>query len=207
MVRAALPGLAVALLLALPPGASAQDGCECLWRGSFVDVQAGTDLVASATVVGSKGNSIDIQVTQVLRGEPPAAPVRVWLHTANYCRPPVSDFPVDSQWVFALHRIDQSVPGGFNPSTPNISYGRIGDYELSSCGGYWLRQTGNQVTGNLVDAPRWARDPDMNPVLLDLVAAFVNGDIGPERLLAASREDPALKELILDTRAFLRDGQ
>lgn len=206
-----LPGplrcFAYALVLALSPGASAQDGCECLWRGSFVDVQAGTDLVASATVVARKGNSIDIELAQLLRGEAPIAPVRVWLHAADYCRPPASDFPPGSQWVFALDRITETVPGGFNPGTPNISYGRVGDYELSSCGGYWLRQSGEQVTGNLVDAPRWARDPEMNPVLLELVAAFIDGEVGREQLLAASREDPALKELILDTRAFLRDGQ
>ncbi len=207
MVRTPLLRVAGALLLALSPSANAQQGCECLWRGSFVDVQAETDLVASATVVGSKGNSIDIEVTQLLRGEAPSAPVRVWLHAADYCRPPASEFPVDSQWVFALHRITETVPGGFNPGTPNISYGRVGDFELSSCGGYWLRQAGERVTGNLVDAPRWARDPAMNPVLLELVAAFIDGEVEREQLLAASREDPALKELILDTRAFLRDGQ
>jgi hypothetical protein len=100
--------------------------------------------------------------------------------------------------------IDKVVPGGFNPNTPNYSYGRVGDYRLSSCGGYWLARSGDFVTGNLVQAPRWERDPKMTPVLLDLLALFVNGEVNADALLQASREDPALRELMLDTRAFLR---
>jgi hypothetical protein len=112
---------------------------------------------------------------------------------------------VDSEWVMALYRIDEDVPGGFNPHTPNISYGRPGDYRLSSCGGYWLSQSGDWVTGNLVKAPRWTRDPDMTPVLLDLIADYVAGKADAQTLLDASREDPAARELMLDTRAFLRE--
>ena len=107
----------------------------------------------------------------------------------------------------ALNRIEEDVPGGFNPSTPNVSYGRIGDYELSSCGGYWLKLEGDAVTGNLVNAPRWEREPKMTPVLLELVSAYVRGDIERDALLQASRLDPELQELRLDTRAFLREGE
>ncbi|MGB1141857.1 MAG: delta-aminolevulinic acid dehydratase, partial [Halioglobus sp.] len=198
----AIAGLTVALSFAV----SAQEECECIWRGSFTDVQGDTELVVAATVLSHKGNSIDLEINRILRGDEPPPPLRVWLKTADYCRPEVSEFPVDSRWVFALYRINESVPGGFNPGTPNLSYGRIDDYQLSSCGGYWLREAGDRVTGNLVGAPRWVREPKMNPVLLDLVAAFVAGEIGPEALLAASQEDPALKELMLDTRSFLRGG-
>jgi len=107
----------------------------------------------------------------------------------------------------ALSRIKEDVPGGFNPHTPNVGYGRVGDYSLSSCGGYWLRRSGDWVTGNLVQAPRWVREPKMTPVLLDLVAAFVEGEVPAQALLEASREDPAAKELMLDTRAFLRETE
>ena len=96
---------------------------------------------------------------------------------------------------------------GFNPSTPNQSYGRQGDYYLSSCGGYWLSLSGEAVTGNLVDAPRWARDPDMQPVLLTLLAAYLRGEAGRDALSEATKEDPALNELMLDTRAFLRGDE
>lgn len=194
----------IALLLV---AGQAQAECECLWRGSFTDVQGETSLVLSGTVIAARGNSIDLSVDRSLRGEPHRDDIRVWLKTADYCRPEPELFPIGSQWVMALERIEEVIPGGFNPGTPNISYGRVGDYTLSSCGGYWLSQHGQHVTGNLVKAPRWERDPQMTPVLLDLVASYVAGEVGAEALLEASREDPGLGELMLDTRAFLRGDE
>lgn len=199
-----LPALLLALLL---PWTGAQAECECLWQGAFADVQADTDLVVTGMVVASKGNSIDLLTVQALRGTNHQRQIRVWLQTGDYCRPEVALFPLESTWVMALNRIEEDVPGGFNPSTPNVSYGRIGDYELSSCGGYWLKLEGDAVTGNLVNAPRWEREPKMTPVLLELVSAYVRGDIERDALLQASRLDPELQELRLDTRAFLREGE
>ena len=195
-----------AILFALA-SLTAQAECECLWQGSFSEVQAETSLVVSGTVVAGKGNSIDIEIERVLRGDTNVNPIRLWLKAADYCRPEPANFPLGTRWVMALDRIEENVPGGFNPNTPNISYGRIGDYSLSSCGGFWLKQHGNRVTGNLVNAPRWERDPPMTPVLLDLVEAYVAGQVDSEALLRASREDPALRELMLDTRAFLRGDE
>jgi hypothetical protein len=185
-------------------GSGARAECDCLWQGSFVEVEADTDLVLSGTVVTAKGNSIDVSIDRLLRGDTDQPQVRVWLKTGDYCRPEPEAFPVDSEWVMALYRIREDVPGGFNPSTPNVSYGRVGDYYLSSCGGYWLHRSGEWVTGNLVDAPRWVREPKMTPVLLDLVADYVAGRVPVTALAAASREDPAARELMLDTKAFLR---
>lgn len=179
--------------------------CTCLWRGSFSEVQADTDLVVSGTVIAGAGNSIDLAVNRLLRGEEPLETIRIWLKTEDYCRPDAQQFPVGTQWVMALHRIREEVPGGFNPNTPNVSYGRTGDYSLSDCGGYWLRQEGDLVTGNLVGAPRWVREPEMTPVLLDLLESHVRGSLGRDALLEASREDPALRELMLDTRSFIRN--
>jgi len=195
-------GLYCALWLLASTAAQAE--CDCLWQGSFSQVQADTSLVVAGTVMVSKGNSIDLSVERLLRGSLPPENVRVWLKTADYCRPEPALFPVGSQWVMALQRIDEEVPGGFNPNTPNISYGRLGDYSLSSCGGYWLSLKGDWVSGNLVDAPRWERDPKMTPVLLDLLADYVAGTADSMVLLEASRADPAARQLMLDTRAFLR---
>ncbi len=192
----------LALCLLAPPALAE---CECLWQGSFVDVQATADLVVSGSVVASKGNSVDLAVSRVLRGPQPAETVRIWLQTADYCRPDAALFPAGTDWVMALRKITDVVPGGFNPATPNISYGRPGDYILSSCGGYWLALNGDRVTGSLVNAPRWERDPPMTPVLLELVADFVQGRVERDTLLQASQEDPALRQLQLDTRAFLRN--
>ena len=194
-------------LLMLLAGTAANAECDCLWQGSFSEVQSGASLVLSGTVVNGRGNSIDLSVDRLLRGKVHRDPVRVWLKTGDYCRPEAALFPIGSQWVMALQRIEEDVPGGFNPHTPNVSYGRIGDYSLSSCGGYWLSQSGEWVTGNLVQAPRWEREPKMTPVLLDLVEDYVSGAVDADALLRASREDPALRELMLDTRAFLRGDE
>jgi hypothetical protein len=179
--------------------------CECLWEGSFSEVQAGADLVVSGHVIAAKGNSIDLAIDQQLRGENSMPEIRVWLKTEDYCRPEAALFPRQSQWVMALHRITAIIPGGFNPNTPSLSYGRIGDYHLSSCGGYWLSQSENLVSGNLIEAPRWAREPDMTPVLLDLLTSYVNGVASASVLLEASKKDPELRKLMLDTKAFLRE--
>lgn len=196
--------LALAMLILVLPGAASRADCSCLWHGSFVDVHPDTDLVVAATVESGRGNAIDIDVAQVLRGPDYLQRARVWLQAADYCRPPRELFPEGSTWVMALQRIDSVPEDGFNPNTPNISYGREGDYILSSCGGYWLKLTANLVSGALVKSPRWSREPGMTPVLLDVVAAHVSGHIDDEAILEASREDPAVKELMLDTREFLR---
>jgi len=179
--------------------------CDCLWRGSFSEVQAATDIVVSGRVVAAVGNSIDLRISRLLRGEAYHETIRVWLKTADYCRPEPTLFPLESDWVMALNRITEAIPGGFNPGTPNVSYGRVGDYSLSSCGGYWLRSRGDRVTGNLVDGPRWDYEPPMTPVLLDLVADYVRGDLGRASLQQASAIDPKLRELMLDTRSFIRN--
>lgn len=201
--RVQLTGITLGLVAALAHGAPEEE-CSCLWQGSFAEVQAQADLVAAVTVLEGKGNSVDLTVDRILRGREFNEEVRLWLKARDYCRPAAENFPIGSRWVMALYRIAEEVPGGFNADTPNISYGRIGDYRLSSCGGYWLQLHGDRVTGNLVNAPRWEREPQMTPVLLDLLAAYIRGEVSSEALLEASREDPALRELMLDTKEFLR---
>lgn len=195
--------LSILLLALLCRGAFAE--CECLWEGSFSDVQADTDLVISGTVIATAGNSIDLEVERLLRGNHAGDSMRIWLKTDDYCRPEVDLFPVGTQWVMALYAIRERVPGGFNPATPSVSYGRAGDFTLSSCGGYWLSRQGDLVSGNLVDGPRWVREPKMTPVLLDIVADYVRGNLDLDTLLRASQEDPKLRELMLDTRTFIRN--
>jgi len=106
----------------------------------------------------------------------------------------------------ALSQIQEIPEGGFDPSTPNQSFGRPYDYTLSSCGGYWLRVNGSTATGNLVPGmPRFYHQPDMSPVLVDLITGHLKGTVSTEALAEASRERPeAVDELIFDTRSFLR---
>jgi hypothetical protein len=197
--------LAALLLLALaliPQRGHAE--CACLWEGSFAEVQAAADLVVAGTVIEIKGNAVDLLVEESLRGKTYLERIRIWMATRDYCRPEAETFPPGSRWIMALNRISEVPDDGFDPGTPNQSFGRVDDYYLSNCGGYWLNYSGEAVTGNLVNAPRWARDPDMTPVLLDLLRAYVRGKASREALQKASEEDPELTDLMLDTKAFLR---
>ena len=198
MIRSAL--LTVLLCLA----ANARSECGCIWQGPFTHVAGKTDLVVAARVTGSQGNSIDVRIDQVLGGEHHSGEARIWLDSGGLCRPAIKTFDHESQWVMALDMIEEIPPGGFNPSTPNISYGRVGDYSISKCGGYWLSREGELVSGNLTGGPRWEMNPKMSPVLLELVAGFVAGTIDEETLKEAGRVDPELQKLILETRVFLR---
>ena len=203
--------LFVLLALVLAHGTLAQPDatgadCGCLWEGSFSEVASTTDLVVLAEVQAIKGNAVDLVPEQVLKGEFWLDTLRIWMRTRDYCRPPADDFPVGSRWIMAISQIQEVPEGGFDPSTPNQSFGRPYDYSLSSCGGYWLRVNGSTATGNLVPGmPRFYHQPDMSPVLVDLVTGYLRGTISTEALTQACRERPeAVDELILDTRSFLR---
>ena len=180
--------------------------CGCLWRGSFTQVAAETDLVVLGEVRTIKGNAVDLQVEKIMRGEFWLESLRVWMKTNTDCRPPVEHFPEGSRWIMALEKIEVVPEDGFNPFTPNHSYGRVSDYILSSCGGFWLKVNGSAVTGNLVPGmPRFYHSPDMAPVLIDLVSAYLAGQIDITKIIKASREHPEeLNNLIFDTRSFLR---
>ena len=201
-IRRLVPGLGLALLLVGGPAARAE--CVCTWGGPFTRVQGATDLVVSGTVVAMRGNSIDLEIDRVLRGTVYTDWLRIWLDIGDSCRAPTGSFPLDTQWVMALDRIDERVPGGFNPHTPNVSYGRVGDYSLSRCGGYWLSQAENLVSGNLYGGTRWDMEPKMSPVLLELVEGFVRGELDEQTLKEAGAIDPALQELMHKTRIHLR---
>ena len=211
-LRQSLTGILTAALVAMlaAPAVSQPDAtgadCGCLWEGSFSEVAPSADLVVLGEVQSVKGNAVDLVPEQLLKGEFWLDTLRVWMQTRDYCRPPADDFPVGSRWIMALSEITEVPEGGFDPSTPNQSYGRPFDFVLSSCGGYWLRVNGGTAVGNLVPGmPRFYHQPDMSPVLVDLVAGHLKGTVSTEALTEASRERPeAVDELILDTRSFLR---
>jgi len=216
MLRHAGRGITQTLLLgfitsAMSLSASAQPDamgadCGCLWEGSFSEVATETDLVILGEVQTIKGNAVDVLPERVLKGAFWLDSLRVWMQARDYCRPPASDFPPGSRWVMALSQIREVPEDGFDPFTPNESFGRKEDYVLSSCGGYWLRVNGNTATGNLVPGtPRFYHQPDMSPVLIDLIAGFIAGTVAQDALAEASRERPKeVDALILDTRSFLR---
>ncbi len=190
---------------AAQPDAMGAD-CGCLWQGSFSEVAPNADLVVLGEVQTIKGNAVDLLPEQVLKGALWLDTLRVWMQARDYCRPPADTFPPGSRWVMALSQIREMPEDGFDPFTPNESFGRKDDYVLSSCGGYWLRVNGDTATGNLVPGtPRFYHQPEMSPVLIELIAGYLTGTVSQEAVIEASRERPeAVDALILDTRSFLR---
>ncbi len=179
--------------------------CECLWEGSFTEVAANADLVVLGSASDPRGNALDISVDVTLSGPDWIEAPRVWLKTGKYCRPEVSEFEAGERYILALKKIKEIPDDGFNPSTPNVSFGRIGDYELSSCGGYWLTVRGLRASGNLVPGmPRYAHNPKMSPVHVGHVIAYLKGNASVESLAEAARLDPELEALKKDSRSFIR---
>ena len=181
------------------------NGCQCLWQGSFAEVAPRADLVVHTEVLAVKGNAVDVRIDSVLKGDTWKTTARVWMKTKDYCRPDPTRFPISSQWIMVLDPITDPPSDGFNPSTPNYSFGRVGDYSLSACGGYFLRVRGLAATGNLVpDTPRWEHEPDMTPVLISLLTAYLQGRVPLPVLIQASEQRPDAKQLLFDTKSFLR---
>ena len=196
--------LLVLLTLITPPAIA----CDCLWQGSFSRAANKADLIIEATVQQHKGNSMDVSVNKVIRGHITMPTVRIWGDNGKTCRPKVEKFSDDSHWLLALYRIDEVPPGGFNPSTPNISFGRKGDYYLSACGAYWLALTEGWASGNLIGGTRWTyEDKQAGPVLLKLVTGYLDGNVSDATLQEASKPQPDARELMHDTQWFLHTQQ
>jgi hypothetical protein len=194
----------LALLTLTVPALLAQE-CDCIWQGPFIKAQQHADLVLLGTVVRRQGNSFDVSVDDVMRGETFLDTVRVWGLYPDTCRPGVAQFTPGSQWVLALQRIDSVPPGGFDINTPNLSYGRKGDYALSRCGIFWLPVRDGLVRGNLTEAVRWEFDEaPMTPVRPELIKRWLQGELDETRLIKAARFNPAVRQLRRETQRFLQ---
>lgn len=187
------------LTLSLPSFA-----CECLWQGSFADIANQVDYISHGRVIQIKGNSMDIEVLDELKGTSYREQVRIWLKTGDLCRAEIENFEIGEQWIVALHKIDTVPEDGFNPMTPNISYGRKGDYSLPGCGGYFLPVSDNWVSGPIIDTTKWDFEPKLTPVLARIIKGYVSGDIDRTTLKEATEVDPALRELMINTRLHIK---
>lgn len=162
--------------------------CACEWQGPFSWLVDEADIVALVSIDSAKGNSRDVRIDDILKGQEFEPYVRVWGEYADECRADLSQFPIGSRWLMALERIDDVPAGGFNPSTPNISYGRRGDYVLSRCGAYWLREKNGRLRGNITSVFEWDYDPDMDPVPYAVIADFVVGKASYKDIIEHSAE-------------------
>ena len=203
------------VIAAFPQASSAQPPptCDCLWQGAFNRITDNADLIVGGHIVASKGNSADLNIDHLLIDRAVQFTefrdvIRIWGNDGKQCRPDITDFPVGSHWVMALKKITEDTPDGFNPNTPNVSYGRINDYYLSKCGSYWLQLSEGYVSGNLVKGRRWQWDnPAMNPVLLELVEAYIKNIIPEQALIEAAKPLTETKKLMEETRHFIQNQQ
>lgn len=196
--------LSVALPIATLLLAAPVQACECLWRGPFSRVQADAALIVTGEVLAQRGNAITLRVDRTLRGELFSDTVQVWGAYRDSCRPDAAQFEPGSQWVMALSKIETVPDSGFDPDTPNLSFGLAGDYTLDSCGVTWLRLRDGLVTGNLTGSERWQYEADnAEPILLELLEAFLRGTLPEAALTEAARPLPGLRQLRARTRGYL----
>lgn len=209
------PNTARAILLALvlacgSPTSTAQmpAACACLWQGPFSKASKQADLIVSGVVISSKGNSLDFTIQKTLADR--VTPIefrqmiRVWGDSGQYCRPDVNSFSIGTEWLLALKKISSLPENSFNPNTPNISFGRIDDYYISSCGVNWLSLQEGYVSGPLVKSQRWNwQDETMNPVLLPLVDAYINNIIPEQALIEAAKPQTEAKKLLEETKQYI----
>ena len=118
------------------------DACSCSWAGPLLAVYPRAELVIRAKVLSYHGRSrgidlaMDVEVLEVLKGTTRASKMRIWGDNGAQCRPYVSGFPLESEWIFAI----RTLTGG---------QGSPGDYMISVCGEYWGRVSNGSVTGRL----------------------------------------------------------
>ena len=106
--------------------------CTCVPAGPFLSVSARETLIVRGTVARYVGHGMDVDVRETLKGQPGAATVRIWGDTGLLCRPYVSQFPIGTEWVFAVR--------------PSVERGESG-YAISACGEYAMRVEKDRVSG------------------------------------------------------------
>ncbi len=183
-----IPKIILLISFLLMPIPLVADECNCTWQGPFSWLTDEADVVALVRIGSKRGNSVDVVIDDLVKGKEFESVVRIWGDYQHYCRANTAEFPEGSRWLFALSRINNIPEGGFNPNTPNKSYGRLGDYSLSRCGAYWLKEKNGSLTGNITSVFEWDYAPDMEAVPYDVVKAFVQGKATYKDIIEHSEE-------------------
>ncbi len=118
------------------------EACTCSWVGPLLTVGPRAELIIRAKVLGYHGRSrgvdlaMDVEVQEVFKGATKAERIRIWGDNGSQCRPYVSGFPVQTEWIFAIGRLAGEE-------------GRRGDYYINGCGEYWAKVESGSVIGRL----------------------------------------------------------
>lgn len=114
--------------------------CKCAWQGPCLEVAASTPVIVKGRVIAHSSEqpiplSFDFKVDDALRGKV-GGKIKIYGDNGMMCRPYVSKFPVNSEWVLAL---DNS----------SSSREHKGSFAISGCGAYWLQVSGTEVIGSI----------------------------------------------------------
>ncbi len=108
--------------------------------GPFIESQVSEDYVIVGTVKSydSKKTSMNIRVDDVIKGDIKEINIRVWGDNGYLCRPYVTEFIINKQYVFSIY-------------TPKETFDNAGKekYAISICGTNWLEKEGSTVRGNI----------------------------------------------------------
>jgi hypothetical protein len=130
-----------ACLLTLPA-----DACSCVFsKSSFVRLAKRSEIVFRGKVIEYYWDKRDtkhkraplamaVEVKEVYRGATKSGKLTVWGDNGMQCRPYVTQFPIETEWVFAL-------------SKDRFSENR--ELAVSGCGAYWLQVKGSNVVGKV----------------------------------------------------------
>jgi hypothetical protein len=85
---------------------------------------------------------MDVRVDEVLRGRLQSKTIRIWGDDGALCRPYVSRFARNTEWIFAIYRNERESKQ---------------DYQISVCGEFWLRVEKDLVSGAVSDSTEYGQ--------------------------------------------------
>lgn len=139
-------GVIVFLTVLMFAGYGKLNACSCEWLGPFLTVAKGAPLVAVVKIkkyiyyTGSIPAAMEVEVIELLKGDPSIKTAKVWGDTGILCRPYIKVFMSDSVWAIAL-RPSKSEGYFRHPDE------KEGDYYIDECGTYLLSVKQNMVNG------------------------------------------------------------
>lgn len=120
--------------------------CDCIDSGPFLIAARDAPVIIRGRVVSHIAHGLDVEAQETYRGEEARAVVRIWGGNGRNCRKYASQFPDQSEWIFALHRMSD---GEFLLSGESRA-----DFQISSCGEYAVQV----VDGDAITFDEYGRE-------------------------------------------------
>ena len=137
--------LATASLIIFAGAIGVTLACSCIDAGPFLIAARDAPLIVRGRVTYHLQHGLALEIHEVYRGDESRSLVRVWGDNGRLCREYADQFPDGSEWVFALHRIDDDF---------RLDGEAPGDFEIASCGEYAVRV----VDGNVITFDEYGRE-------------------------------------------------